>query len=457
MIERWTQADLGADDEFSNERPICGFRGCRVARLGRCRRRRMAPVARAGRTRSRRCQRPADHLEREGERGLAAGDSRQGMVLARHFRRPHLADDSDRHAPYRGAEKKKLEGNTNNQPLNLSGRLSLRAVCVDRNTGKLLHDVETLVQEEPDPIHQLNTFASPSPVLAGDRLFCHFGTNGTACVDAKSGKVLWTNLELKIKHENGPGSTPVAWEDLLIVHCDGSDVQYIAALEQSTGKIRWKTPRSGDLRPDPQLKKAYGTPLIATLNGAEVVLSPGADWLYGYEPATGKELWKLNYGVLGFSIVPRPVLGGTRLFMSTSFIKPELLAIDLAGEPTIAWRVKKQVPNMPSPLLVGNELYLVADLGVASCLDAKTGDIVWAERLGGNFSSSPLYADGRIYAGNREGSTFVIQPGREYKLLATNVLEGSIMATPAAVGSSLYLRTDKALYRIDGGKALARK
>jgi outer membrane protein assembly factor BamB len=354
-------------------------------------------------------------------------------------------------------KKKKLEGSTNNQPLNLSGRLSLRAVCVDRNTGKLLHDVEMLVQEEPDPIHQLNTFASPSPVLAEDRLFCHFGTNGTACVDAKSGKVLWTNLELKIKHENGPGSTPVAWKDLLIVHCDGSDVQYIAALEQSTGKIRWKTPRSGELRPDPQLKKAYGTPLVATLNGAEVVLSTGADWLYGYDPATGKELWKLSYGVLGFSIVPRPVLGGTRLFMSTSFIKPELLAIDLAGEPTIAWRVKKQVPNMPSPLLVGNELYLVADLGVASCLDAKTGDVIWAERLGGNFSSSPLYADGRIYAGNREGSTFVIQPGREYKLLATNVLDGSIMATPAAVGSSLYVRTDKALYRIDGGKALAGK
>jgi outer membrane protein assembly factor BamB len=352
-------------------------------------------------------------------------------------------------------KKKKLEGNTNNQPLNLSGRLSLRAVCVDRDTGKILHDIETLVQEEPEPIHQLNSFASPSPVLVGDRLFCHFGTNGTACVDTQTGKVVWTNGDLKIKHENGPGSTPVAWNDLLIIHCDGSDVQYIAALEQSTGKIRWKTPRSGKLNDDPQLKKAYGTPLIATLNGSEVVVSPGADWLYGYEPATGKELWKLSYGVLGFSIVPRPVLGGTRLFMSTSFIKPELLAIDLAGEPTIAWRVKKQVPNMPSPLLIGDELYLVADLGVASCLDAKTGDIVWAERLGGNFTASPLFADGRIYVGNREGSTFVIQPGREYKLLATNVLDGAIMATPAAVESSLYLRTDKALYRIGAGKGLA--
>lgn len=361
-------------------------------------------------------------------------------------------------SPLSEAEKKKrLEGNTNNQPLELSGRLSLRAVCVDRNTGKILHDVETLVQEEPEPIHQLNSFASPSPVLAGNRLFCHYGTNGTACVDTTTGKVLWTNQELVIRHENGPGSTPVSWKDLLIVHCDGSDVQYIVALDHETGKIRWKTPRSGEMRPDPQLKKAYGTPLIASLEGRDVVLSPGADWLYAYEPATGKELWKLNYGVLGFSIVPRPVLGGNRLFLSTSFVKPELLAIDLTGEPTIAWRVKKQVPNMPSPLLVGDELYIIADLGVATCLDARTGDVLWSKRLGGNFTSSPLYADGRIYVGNREGVTFVFEPGREHKPLAENTLEGSIMATPAALDSAIYLRTENAFYRIESGKKLAAK
>ncbi|MFM8415113.1 MAG: PQQ-binding-like beta-propeller repeat protein [Planctomycetota bacterium] len=345
-----------------------------------------------------------------------------------------------------------LEGKRMASQLAVSSAVTIRALCVDQVTGKLLHDVELFTIEDPQPIHKLNSFASPSPVLAGGRLYCHCGDFGAACVDAATGEVLWRNRELRLNHENGPGSTPVVWQGKLIVQLDGSDVQSIAAYDAATGRLAWQTPRSGELRDDPQLKKAYGTPLVLALGGRDVLVSPAADWLYGYDPATGTELWKLSYGVLGFSIVPRPVAAGELLFMSTSFNQPELLAVRLAGgggPPTIAWREKKGAPTMSSPLVVGDLLFMVSDKGVASCLDAATGEPIWSERLGGNFSSSPLFADGRIYVGNRDGDTFVIRPGREFELLATNHLDGGIFATPAAVDRALYMRTEHALYRLE--------
>ena len=347
---------------------------------------------------------------------------------------------------------KRLAPNTGNQPLNVSGPVRFHAVCVDRTSGKLLHDIELFVVDSPQPIHKLNSYASPSPILAAGRLYCHFGDFGTACIDTASATVAWTNRDQRLNHENGPGSTPLLWNDLLIFHCDGSDVQYITALDARTGKVAWRTDRSGKLNDNPQLKKAYGTPLVLPLGGRDVLISPAADWLYGYDPATGRELWKVGYGVLGFSIVPRPVVAHGLLFLSTSFMQPELLALRLgdgASTPEIVWREKKGAPNMPSPLAVGDELYMVSDKGVATCLDSRTGDIRWSERLGGNFSSSPLLADGHVYVGNRDGKTFVIRPGKTFVLEAENQLDGEIMATPAAVGRAIYLRTDKALYRIE--------
>jgi sugar lactone lactonase YvrE/outer membrane protein assembly factor BamB/enterochelin esterase-like enzyme len=353
-----------------------------------------------------------------------------------------------------GAEerKRRLEDNTGHQPLNVSGPVSLRALGVDMQSGRLVHDVELFSVADPQPIHALNSYASPSPVLAGDRLYCHFGDFGTACLDTETARVVWTSRELRLNHENGPSSTPVLWKDRLIVHVDGSDTQSIAAFDAATGTIAWQTPRSGTLRDDPQLKKAYGTPLVLSLGGRDVVVSPAADWIYGYDPATGKELWKRAYGELGFSIVPRPVFAHGLLFMSTSFMQPELLALRLGdgtAAPEIAWREKKAVTTMPSPLVVSDELYMVSDKGIATCLDARTGQSVWAERLAGNFSSSPLFADGRIYVGSREGKTYVLRPGRQAEVLATNELDGAIFATPAAVGRALFLRTEHALYRIE--------
>jgi len=351
--------------------------------------------------------------------------------------------------------KKRLEANTGNQPLELVAEATFRAICLDRTTGKIAHDLPVLVVKEPQWVHRMNSYASPSPVIEPGRLYCHFGTNGTVCVDTKAGQVLWTNREHPIMHENGPGSSPILEGNYLIFHCDGSDKQYVAALHKSTGKTAWTTERSGKMDTNPQLRKAYGTPIVVSMEGKRVVMSPGANWLYGYDPATGEELFKVEYGKLGFSIVPRPVAAHGLLFMSTSFMQPELLAIRYhdGQAPSIAWREKKSVPNMPSPIVVGDHLYFVTDNGgVLTCLNAKTGELVYRERIEGSHSASPLLAGGNLYFCGREGTTTVVAPGPALKVLARNKLEGSIMASPAAVDGALFVRTEHALYRIDERK-----
>ena len=352
----------------------------------------------------------------------------------------------------------RLRENTGNQPLIVSTFVSLRAVCVDKRTGELLHNIEVLAVQDPQWVHKLNSYASPTPVIEDGRLYCHFGTLGTACLDTKTGKVLWRNRSLHVMHENGPGSTPVLYKDKLIFHMDGSDKQYIVALDKNTGKVAWQTDRSGELNENPQLRKAYCTPLIVDIQGQPTVVSPAADWLYCYNPDTGKELWKLNYGALGFSNVPRPIVGHGMIYIATSFMRSELLAVrydgaDGVAEPHIVWRYARQVPRMSSPILVGNEIYFTSDTGTFTCLDAKTGDEWFAERLGGNYSASPTYADGHLYLFNREGEATVVKPGRELNIVSTGEFEGGFYASPAIVDNAMFLRTDKALYRVEVQRA----
>lgn len=329
---------------------------------------------------------------------------------------------------------------------------SLRAVCVSRSSGKLLHDVELFRLDPPPSVNAKNTFASPTPVLDAGRLYASFGTFGTACVDTASGQVVWRNDELKLEHKEGPGSSPVVHGDHLILACDGMDVQFIAALDKSSGKLAWKQKRTGKLHFLPDFRKAYSTPLVINAAGKDQVVVPGADQVIAYEPATGREIWKARYS--GFSNVPRPVFGHDLVFVCTGYMKPQLWAIRPDGSGTvddsyITWKATKQIPTNPSPLLVGDELYLVTDRGIFTCFDAKYGEELWTERVGGNFSSSPLFADGRIYVSSEEGLTHVLKPGRKFESLAKNQLAGRILASPAALDRAIYLRTDKSLYRIE--------
>ncbi len=354
---------------------------------------------------------------------------------------------------------RRLKGNTGNQPLNLLAQVELRALCVDRDSGKLTQNILLLTVRDPQWVHALNSYASCTPFIEDNRLYCHFGALGNACLDTRTGKVLWTNTALAVMHENGPGSSPVIWKDLMIFHLDGSDEQFIAALDKHTGKLAWKTTRAGEMNSNPQLKKSYGTPLVLNIKGKEQLISPGSDWLYSYDEK-GRELWRVKYGLLGFSITPRPVAGLGMIFMSTGFMKAEILGIRYQGldKPEIAWRYNKGAPTMPSPLLVGGDLYFVNDGGIFTCLDAQTGAEIYRERLGGNYSASPTFADGRIYVHSREGLTTVIKPGRKFEVLEKNQLPGKIFASLAVADRALFLRTDTGLYRLEHkpGKQAAR-
>jgi hypothetical protein len=346
--------------------------------------------------------------------------------------------------------KSRLASNTGDQPLVVLSSVSLHAVCVDRNSGKILHDIELLNVKDPQWAHQLNSYASPTPVLEDERLYAHFGAFGTVAIDTTTLKVLWKNQELSVMHENGPGSTAVLHGDKLIAHFDGSDAQFIAAFDKNTGKVAWKTPRTGDMDPRPQQRKAYGTPLVVTMNGKPVVVSSAANNIYGYDPQTGKELWKIHYGELGFSMSTVPVADEQQIYFSTSFGKSQVIALKYAGlqTPEVAWRNNKNAPKMCSPVLHNGLLFYVDDGGIVSCLDVKTGEALYRERLGGKFSASPILADGKLYFCSREGVVTIVPAAKEFKILAQNTLDGPIMASPVADGSALFIRTDKALYKI---------
>lgn len=323
------------------------------------------------------------------------------------------------------------------------GGHSLRAICVDRETGAIERDIEVFHVETPDPIHDKNSYASPTPILEQGRVYVHFGDLGTACYKT-DGELVWQTHELQYQHGHGPAGSPVLYHDLLIVSCDGTDKQYVAALDKHTGQVRWKTDRQG--------RMAYSTPLVIEVDGADQLVSTGGDQAVAYEPATGREIWRVRYD--GYSEVPRPVYGCGLVFLASGYDTPWLYAVrpDGQGDVTdthVEWKLRQGSPLNPSPLLVGDELYLVSDDGIATCRDAKTNKEHWRKRLLGNYSASPLLADGRIYFTNERGLTTVVAPGKTFRQLAKNELEGQTLASMAVAGRSIFFRGEGHLYRIE--------
>ena len=329
--------------------------------------------------------------------------------------------------------------------------VTLWANEIDLASGSVLLEIKLLDVEEPLPIHSLNSYASPTPILQDGRLYCHFGDYGTICLDLKTGKQLWQQ-RLTLDHRVGPGSSPALWKDLLIIPCDGADVQYIVALDKNTGQTVWRVDRPPIRETNGEFRKSYSTPLVIEVNGEEQVVIPGSQWCIAYEPRTGKEIWRVDHG-RGFSLVPRPVFDGNLLYFCTGYMSDRLLAIrpDGKGDVTethIAWEKSKQIPMMPSPLVTGNRLYTMSDGGIACCFDAGTGEEKWRARIDGRYSSSPICADGRIYIANHAGLTTVFPASDEFEKLAENRLDGQLMASPVPVDGSLLLRTGTHLYRV---------
>jgi outer membrane protein assembly factor BamB len=338
----------------------------------------------------------------------------------------------------------------------------LSVMCIDRESGAIVRDEVVFKVATPQFCHKFNSYASPTPVIEDGRIYVTFGSPGTACLDTKTGAKIWERTDFICNHYRGAGSSPIVWGDLLIMNFDGSDAQFIVALDKKTGRTAWQTPRSVDYKDldkdgKPQgegdFRKAFSTPHVYMEGDKPVLLSSGAKAHYAYDARTGKELWRFE-DPAHHSAATRPVVGLGMVFIPAGFSNGQVFAVKLGGsgvldQTQLAWQLKKGAPNKPSLLLIDGLLYMVNDGGIATCVDAKTGETVWSQRIGGNFSAAPLYADGRIYACNEEGKVSVLAPGREFKVLAESQLDAGFMASPAVAGKALFLRTKAALYRVE--------
>lgn len=330
------------------------------------------------------------------------------------------------------------------------GQTSLRTLCVDARDGAILWNVEVF-QPEPNAtqqLHKKNGLASPTPIVANDRLFVHFGHMGTAALDL-NGKVRWRQTDLHYPPTHGNGGSPALVDGLLVFSCDGGQEPFVTALDTETGAVRWKTPRNTTA----SKKFSFSTPLAIEVDGATQIVSPGSGFVGGYDPKDGRELWRVRYGE-GYSVITRPVFAHGLVFVSSSYDRPVLHAIKPAGakgdatESHVAWTHPKGAPNTPSTLAVGNELYFVSDAGIATCVDARTGAVHWTERLGGGFSASPVAAEGRVYIQNEEGVSTVLKAGKVFEVVAKNELGERTLASPAVMDSALFLRSKSHFWRI---------
>ena len=338
------------------------------------------------------------------------------------------------------------------------------AIGVDAETGKIRFTEKVFHSDNPESLGNgasMNCYATPSPVIEPGRIYVHFGSFGTACLDTETGKVLWKRNDLPCRHYRGPSSSPISFENLLILTMDGADLQYHVALDKKTGETVWKTARSvvwndenvpGPMARDGDLRKAHSTPLIVNTGGKMQMLSAGAKAAYGYDPRTGRELWRVQYP--DWSVAPRPLFDHGLAFIVTGLTKRELWAVKTDGQgdvtdTAVVWKLKTHVGKYASPLLVDGLIYMAAEESFVTCLDAATGQIVWTERIGGKYAASPVFADGRIYLFDQEGTTTVLKPGRALEVLATNTLANGFMASPAVAGKAFFLRTKTHLYRIE--------
>ena len=338
------------------------------------------------------------------------------------------------------------------------------ALCLDAATGKVLFNQRLFHCDNPEPLgNNVNTYASPSPAIEPGRVYLHFGTYGTACLDSKTFQTLWKRTDINCRHFRGPASSLVLFENTLILTMDGADVQYLIALDKRTGETVWKTNRSVKFNDaegfqgfaaEGDLRKAHSTPLIVNIDGTPQMFSPGAKAAYAYDPRTGRELWQVHF--IAWSAAPRPLYSQGLALMITGLGATELWAIRIGGrgdvtDTRVAWKVKNAAQTA-SPIIVDDLLYMVSDSGMATCVEVATGKLVWRERLGGTYAASPIYVDGRLYFCNQQGKTIVLKPGRTREVLATNKLDEGCLASPAVDGKALFLRTKTHLYRIESAK-----
>ena len=336
---------------------------------------------------------------------------------------------------------------------------------INRHDGKIVHHKLVFANEVVEELgNPMNNYAAPSPVLEEDALYVHFGTYGTARLDPKTAEVVWQRRDINVRHYRGPGSTPVIFENLLILTFDGIDQQFTIALDKASGETVWKTPRTtdyGDLDKDGNptregdLRKAYGTPGLMKVGDSWQLLSVGSRAAFGYDARTGKEIWTIKHGQ--FNASARPISQGDIAYIDTGSDAAHLIALkldadakgDLTDSPRILWDRAKRNAVLSSPLLVNGHIFQATNAAVGVCVDLKTGEDIWNERLSpGKFIAAPIATKERIYWASDTGDVTVVAAAPEFKVLARNKFESGVTASPAVADGALFFRTKTHLVKI---------
>ncbi len=328
------------------------------------------------------------------------------------------------------------------------GDYDLALILVDQESGEIRR-VSSLIQQDSKSspaIHKKNSHASPTPVLSGDHVYVHFGHQGTVCTD-RQGNLRWVDREHSFNPVHGNGGSPVLVDGRLVFTCDGGDEAYVLALDAATGQEVWRSPRPVDAKQ----KFSFATPTVIESDSGPLVVAPGSDCVTAIDPAKGDIRWWARYS--GYSVVPKPVVSGEHVLIATGYGSTKLLAFRTGGSGDVTdthldWEVDRGVPKTPSVLVHEGLVYLVSDEGLALCVDGASGEVVWRGRLGGNYSASPVLVGDRIYISSEQGVTTVMRVGRELEKLASNDLQEATLASPAVAHGALFIRTEKALYRI---------
>lgn len=335
------------------------------------------------------------------------------------------------------------------------------AVCVNFDSGEIRKQIDLFQPIEIQRMHVTNSYATPTPCIEDGFVYMHFGTYGTACINTNNFEVVWQRTDLNCQHMQGAGSSPILYKDLLILHLEGTDVQLITALDKKTGETVWETNRPAEKYEDvqPVYRKSYQTPLVINVNGKDQLISNGALFCMAYEPSSGKEIWRIYYGE--DSTVAMPLYFNGIVYVNSGWVVSlpapyfaRLYAVDPTGtgdvtETHVKWMSEEYIPQTSTPVIVDSLMYAVTERGMVSCRDAVSGKIIWTEQLKGHFDASMIYAAGHIYFSEEKGTTYVIEPGLQYKLVAENRLDGKMKSTPAILRDCIVLRTDKNLYKIE--------
>jgi outer membrane protein assembly factor BamB len=326
---------------------------------------------------------------------------------------------------------------------------TFKVLCLDRDTGKILWQATAWEGTPYDNRHRKSSYAASTPVTDGKLVYAFFGTEGLYAYDFK-GKLAWkAQLGNLGTVGMGTGTSPILFEDLLIVQCDEENgaSSFIVALDKKTGKEVWKTPR--------KVQVSWSTPILVRTTTRTELITSGTEFVISYDPTTGKELWR-HKGVES-NAIPSPVANSEMVFLVAGFPAKIALAIrlggsgDLTGTPNVPWQYAKGTAYVPSPILYGDYLYLMSDRGVLTCIDAKTGEV---EYEGGRipipatFTASPVAFDGKILMTSEDGDTFIVKSGPRHEILGTNSVGEPVYASPAIANGRIFIRGEKNLYCI---------